>query len=166
MKASTAFLDLGYAKPDSPRPSRGAAPSPVLHHRAPGDRSAGAAALRAMRRQLDHAHGMLTDGGRPGDDPFARRQLADAYERLKTALFLYNLHAVELGVPEVQATIGGVPVAPPAPAVKATPAEAENRPAVPLAPKTGVPRSARPVEPAYEPDIERARAAFFERGSR
>jgi hypothetical protein len=166
MKASPAFLDLGYSRPETPRQPRGASPSPVLHHRAPGDRSAGAAALREMRRQLDHAHGMLTDGGRPGDDPFARRQLEDAYERLKTALFLYNMHAADLGVPAAEAFVGGVPVTPPAPAVKATPAEAENRPAAPLAPKVGVPKSTKSVEPAYAPEIERARAAFFARSDR
>jgi hypothetical protein len=135
-----------------------------LHHRAPGDRSAGAAALREMRRALDHKQGMLTDGSRPGDDPFARRQLEDAYERLKSALAVYNTFAADLGVPGAEASIGGIPVAVPVPQQVATPAKAENRPAKPLAPSAEGPRPTEDLEPAQRAAIEQARAAFLARG--
>lgn len=163
-RTSPAFADLGYSPSDMPRRPRGAVPAPVLHHRAPGDRSAGAAALREMRRQLDHAHGLLTDGARPGDDPFARRQLEDAYERLKTALAVYNAFAADLGVPGAEASIGGVPVVAPAPSQGGTPAKAENRPAKPLTARAEGPRPAENLEPAQRAAIEQARAAFLARG--
>jgi hypothetical protein len=164
MKASPAFLDLGYSRPDTPRQPRGDTPTPVMHHRAPGDRSAGAAALREMRRQLDYAQGMVTDGRRADDDPFARRQLEEAYERLKTALFLYNLHAAELGVPEAQAFIGAAPVIPPALPASKTPSEPENRPAKPLARPAETRTPSEGLGAAERAAIEQARAAFFARG--
>lgn len=163
-RPSAAFADLGYTPSDMPRRPRGAAPDPVLHYRAPGDRSAGAAALREMRRQLDHAHGLLTDGARPGDDPFARRQLEDAYERLKTALAVYNTFAADLGVPGAEASIGGVPVAAPVPQASNHPAGAENRPAKPLTPKAEGPRPGENLEPVQRAAIEQARAEFLARG--
>lgn len=166
MRASPAFEDLGYYKPDTPRRPRGAAPTPVHHARAPGDRSAGAAALRELRRQLDNKHGMLTDGSRPGDDPFARRQLEDAYERLKSALAVYNTFAADLGVPGAELSIGGVPVDVAVPRSAPIPAEAKNRPAKPLAPKVEPRKSPEPLEPVQRAAIEQARAAFFGKGGR
>lgn len=165
-RTSAAFADLGYTPPEMPRRPRGAAvvPAPVCHHRAPGDRSAGAAALREMRRALDHDNGMLTDGSRSGDDPFARRQLADAYERLKSALLVYNTFAADLGVPGAEASIGGVPVAAPVAQASNPPAHAQNRPAKPLAPKAEGPRSAEKLEPAQRAAIEQARAEFLAKG--
>jgi hypothetical protein len=165
-RTSAAFADLGYTPSDTPRRPRGAAaaPTPVCHPRAPGDRSAGAAALRELRRALDHKQGMLTDGSRPGDDPFARRQLEDAYERLKTALAVYNTFAADLGVPGAEASIGGVPVTVPVPSQGGTPAKAENRPAKPLAPRSEGPRHADDLEPAQRAAIEQARAEFLARG--
>lgn len=168
MSRSTAFTDLGYNPSDTPRRQRGAAsaPTPVCHHRAPGDRSAGAAALRELRRELDQKHGMLTDGSRPGDDPFARRQLEDAYERLKWALVVYNTFAADLGVPGAEASIGGIPVDAPVPRQSQATTKAENRPAKPLARVAEGQREAEPLEPAQMAAIEQARAAFFAKGGR
>ncbi|WP_124669041.1 hypothetical protein [Burkholderia seminalis] len=115
-KSSTAFADLGYSQPSEPRPPRAhrasAVPVPVHHETAPGDRSAAAAALRAMRSQLDAKKGFLPSdqGVRAGDDPFARTQLTLAYERLRAALALYNTFAADLGVPGARAFIGDVEV--------------------------------------------------------
>jgi hypothetical protein len=117
-----------------------------------------------MRRALDHKHGMLTDGSRPGDDPFARRQLEDAYERLKSALAVYNTFAADLGVPGAEASIGGVPVAAPVPQQVVTPSKAENRPAKPLPARSECPNPTENLEPAQRAAIEQARAAFLARG--
>ncbi|MDN7873836.1 hypothetical protein [Burkholderia aenigmatica] len=113
---SSAFLDLGYSEPSEPRPPRGrrasAVPVPVHHETAPGDRSPAAAALRAMRTAIDAKKGFLPSdqGVRVGDDPFARTQLAVAYERLRSALALYNTFAADLDVPGARAFIGDVEV--------------------------------------------------------
>ncbi|VWB15023.1 hypothetical protein BLA13014_00410 [Burkholderia aenigmatica] len=113
---SSAFLDLGYTEPSEPRPSRArrasAVPVPVHHETAPGDRSPAAAALRAMRTAIDAKRGFLPSdqGVRAGDDPFARAQLAVAYERLRAALALYNTFAADLDVPGARAFIGDVEV--------------------------------------------------------
>ncbi|WP_124814731.1 hypothetical protein [Burkholderia cepacia] len=113
---SNAFLDLGYTEPSEPRPPRArrapAVSVPVHHETAPGDRSAAAAALRAMRERLDAKKGYLPSdqGVRAGDDPFARTQLTLAYERLRSALALYNTFAADLDVPGARAFIGDVEV--------------------------------------------------------
>ncbi|WP_157660225.1 hypothetical protein [Burkholderia ubonensis] len=111
-RASAAFLDLGYSTPATPRPPRGAAPTPVYHPQAPADRSPAAAALREMRRAIDAGKGFAPSdqGVRPGDDPFARQQLTAAYERLRAALAVYNLYAADLGVPAARAYTGDVEV--------------------------------------------------------
>lgn len=111
-RSSAAFLDLGYSQPDTPRRSRGADPTTVYHPQAVGDRSPAATALRDMRRSIYARKGFLPSdqGVRPGDDPFARRQLELAYEQLRTALFLYNTFAADLGVPTARAYTGAVEV--------------------------------------------------------
>ncbi|WP_321921051.1 hypothetical protein [Burkholderia sp. BCC1998] len=116
MRTSSAFTDLGYTEPADPRPPRGRRASavsvPAHHETAPGDRSAAAAALRTMRTQLDAKKGYLPSdqGVRAGDDPFARTQLTLAYERLRSALALYNTFAADLNVPGARAFIGDVEV--------------------------------------------------------
>ncbi|WP_321860756.1 hypothetical protein [Burkholderia cenocepacia] len=111
-RASTAFLELGYSEPATPRRSRGVDSTPVHHDQALGDRSAAATALRRMRATLDAGKGYLPSdqGVRPGDDPFARAHLQLAYERLRHALFLYNINAANLGVPAARAYTGDVEV--------------------------------------------------------
>jgi hypothetical protein len=91
---SAAHEDIGYR--------------PVLHHTEPGDRSPAQAALREMRKVLDHDRKMITDGRRPADDPFAQRQVREAYERLKAAANVYNVFARDLGVAGVRVYVGGV----------------------------------------------------------
>ncbi|HDR9272452.1 TPA: hypothetical protein QDB24_000468 [Burkholderia vietnamiensis] len=112
MRSSAAFLDLGYSEPATPRRSRGVDSTPVHHDQALGDRSAAATALRRMRATLDAGKGYLPSdqGVRPGDDPFARAQLTAAYERLRSALAVYNLYAADLGVPAARAYTGDVEV--------------------------------------------------------
>lgn len=112
MRTSAAFLDLGYSEPATPRRSRGVDSSPVHHDQALGDRSTAATALRRMRATLDAGKGYLPSdqGVRPGDDPFARAQLTAAYERLRSALAVYNLYAADLGVPAARAYTGDVEV--------------------------------------------------------
>ncbi|KFL54373.1 hypothetical protein JM78_04525 [Burkholderia pyrrocinia] len=65
-----------------------------------------------MRATLDAGKGYLPSdqGVRPGDDPFARAQLAVAYERIRSALALYNTFAADLGVPAARAYTGDVEV--------------------------------------------------------
>ncbi|MBR8141581.1 hypothetical protein KDW46_04295 [Burkholderia vietnamiensis] len=112
MRTSAAFLELGYSEPATPRRSRGVDSTPVHHDQAVGDRSAAATALRRMRATLDAGKGYLPSdqGVRPGDDPFARAQLVAAYERLRSALAVYNLYAADLGVPPARAYTGDVEV--------------------------------------------------------
>lgn len=165
MRVSESFLDLGYSRPDQPRRPRGAAATPVHHPRTAADRSPAAAALRAMRRQLDQADGQLTTGERAGDDPFARRQLMDAYERLKSALAVYNTFAADLDVPAARVLIGDAELESPVTTRKpAIVSKAQNRPAAPLVAKTGVQTPAEPRDALTLAEIEQARAAFFARG--
>ncbi|TCW87409.1 hypothetical protein C5O80_05740 [Burkholderia sp. SRS-46] len=65
-----------------------------------------------MRETLDAGKGYLPSdqGVRPGDDPFARAQLTAAYDRLRSALAVYNLYAADLGVPAARAYTGDVEV--------------------------------------------------------
>ncbi|PRE65489.1 hypothetical protein C6P96_08490 [Burkholderia multivorans] len=65
-----------------------------------------------MRATLDAGKGYLPSdqGVRPGDDPFARAQLTAAYERLRSALALYNVYAADLGVPPARAYTGDIEV--------------------------------------------------------
>lgn len=152
MGRSAAFADIGYD-------------APVHHPKSPADRSPAAAALREMRRQLDHSRGQLTDGGRPGDDPFARRLLGDAYERLKSALAVYNLNAAALGVPAARVFLGDVELESPVDTSNLRiAASGSNRPVVPFAPKSEARRSIDGLEPARQAEIEQARAEFFAKG--
>ncbi len=166
MRSSIAFLDLGYTHSDQPRRPRGGASIPVHHPKEAADRSPAAAALRVMRRQLDQADGRLTDGTRATDDPFARRQLMDAYERLKSALAVYNTFAVDLDVPAARVLIGDAELALPVsiPEKRQIDAKAANRPATPFVEETGVRASAEPCDALTQAEIEQARAAFFARG--
>ena len=164
MGKSAAFLDLGYTQSDQPRRPRGASSIPVHHPKEAADRSPAAAALRAMRSKLDQSRGQLTGGARAGDDPFARRQLLDAYERLKSALAVYNTFAVDLGVPPARVAFGDTEltfeVAPRDDSPVATPIH----PAVPSAEPKGAPTPPDDYSAASLASIEAARAAFFARG--